>query len=497
MRSLILLVTTLAFASATNAYEWAGMFTTSDAKYVWTAQKKNNAYADATMDMVVLVASASTDAAFESLEATANTNLACGSPTAVAQGGVITPSNTACYRLTFDTDLHTTSFSIDTTGVAFTSIWAQHVPTEFERNMHYLQDVNGADVEPDHTRPEVAATATHEDKPWGVVFGATLLVCICTLVGVIFATPCFDTCVEETPETLFCLSNSFAAGALIAAAFYLMLYEATHLIVYAEEAVSTAYWGSMAIAGFMTSHIIEICIAAGLSYFGMDAPSTDAETTAPKEVDENDLEKSEPAPAEVAETGVTTEMSAPQTGTGSGAGSPDVVAVIQATGMPANQVRVLCGVLVGDFMHNLVDGIVIGAAFLGCSDTVAWGITGATIAHEIAQEIADYFVLTDPKLGALTPAKALFLNFLSGTSVIMGAMIIVGQDSIDNFTQGCLLAYGGGIYIQVGASECMPRAHKYAKTMGLRLSALFSFCLGVFAIGIILVAHEHCVPASG
>ena len=58
--------------------------------------------------------------------------------------------------------------------------------------------------------------------------------------------------------------------------------------------------------------------------------------------------------------------------------------------------RVLGGVLIGDFMHNFCDGIFMGTAFIHCSRSLAWSITVATIFHEIAQEFADYFVLTNP-----------------------------------------------------------------------------------------------------
>merc|ERR1719331_24387 len=77
------------------------------------------------------------------------------------------------------------------------------------------------------------------------------------------------------------------------------------------------------------------------------------------------------------------------------------------------QVRTLAGVLLGDFMHNLVDGIVIGIAFTGCGKSFGWGITASTIYHELAQEVSDYLVLTDPHLGNLSSFKALSCNFVS------------------------------------------------------------------------------------
>ena len=82
---------------------------------------------------------------------------------------------------------------------------------------------------------------------------------------------------------------------------------------------------------------------------------------------------------------------------------------------PSRRVRVLVGVLLGDFVHNLVDGLVLGTAFgdKNCFKTMAWTITAATIYHELAQEISDYFVLTNPSQGNLKPSVALLLNFLS------------------------------------------------------------------------------------
>merc|ERR1711912_116083 len=95
-----------------------------------------------------------------------------------------------------------------------------------------------------------------------------------------------------------------------------------------------------------------------------------------------------------------------------------------------------------------------------------------------------------------TPVTALLCNFLSGLSVILGAVVVLAQDSVSNFDQGMLLAFGGGVYLQIGASECMPRVHEYAKTSGLKLLSLLAFAIGATAIGIVLLKHEHCVPDS-
>ena len=126
---------------------------------------------------------------------------------------------------------------------------------------------------------------------------------------------------------------------------------------------------------------------------------------------------------------------------------------------------------------------------------MAWTITATTIYHELAQEISDYFVLTSPSQGNLKPAVALLLNFVSGFSVLIGVCITMSADATI-YSQGMMLAFGGGVYIQIGATECMPRVFDFAKTSKLRLAALLLFTFGALAIGLVLPFHEHC-PAGG
>eukprot|EP00756_Hemistasia_phaeocysticola_P040910 Hpha_TRINITY_DN16889_c5_g3::TRINITY_DN16889_c5_g3_i1::g.148321::m.148321 len=158
--------------------------------------------------------------------------------------------------------------------------------------------------------------------------------------------------------------------------------------------------------------------------------------------------------------------------------------------------RVLSAVLLGDFMHNLVDGFILGAAFSNCDNSMAWTIAGATIAHELAQELADFFVLTNPKQGGLSTLLALLLNLASGTSVFIGIVVAMSIE-IPNMDMGLLLAFGGGVYVYVGLTECFPRINDYATTFLLRLGAFGFFALGVVAIGLVLLDHEHCVAGGG
>jgi len=100
-------------------------------------------------------------------------------------------------------------------------------------------------------------------------------------------------------------------------------------------------------------------------------------------------------------------------------------------------------------MGNLCDGFFMGAAFKGCGSSFGWGVTLATVLHEIPQELADYVLLTGPSL-LLSPLKALACNFVSGLGVVLGTIIIFATE-VDDAATGLLLAFGGGVYLHIGA----------------------------------------------
>merc|ERR1712216_106920 len=63
-----------------------------------------------------------------------------GSTSKIEQGG-------SCFEMTVGS-ADDSEFTLDTTGISGVVIYAQHVPTEFERNRHYLYDSKSTDIEP-------------------------------------------------------------------------------------------------------------------------------------------------------------------------------------------------------------------------------------------------------------------------------------------------------------------------------------------------------------
>ena len=148
-----------------------------------------------------------------------------------------------------------------------------------------------------------------------------------------------------------------------------------------------------------------------------------------------------------------------------------------------------CSILIGDGFHNFADGIFIGTAFAVCNSSVAITIMAISVYHEIAQELADFFILTNH--GGLTTTVALALNFLSGMTVMLGGIIGVAVN-LSNQTIGVILGLAGGVYIQIAACECLPRVFQLYETKRDRFASILAFIFGTIPIGLVLLNHKHC-----
>lgn len=140
-------------------------------------------------------------------------------------------------------------------------------------------------------------------------------------------------------------------------------------------------------------------------------------------------------------------------------------------------------IVVGDGMHNFVDGILIAAAFLQ-DTTLGLATTLAVIAHEIPQEIGDFMVLLD---SGYSKREALFLNALSGMTSMAGGvlgylLLSEGQAAIP---YALVLAAASFIYIAV--ADLVPELHRSHK---LRTAPL-QFVLILVGIGVVMAGHVH------
>ena len=145
----------------TGAFEWAGVFSVNDSSHTWSMQKVDGEYADLTMRLVLMPTDAPTEETMHSLEETAE-KLITGDSCAVIEDSESMSANASgsCFELHVGSG-DDSAFTIVTSGIVGFAAYAQHVPTEFERDQHYLKDSAGTDIEP--ISQEGASAHDHDD----------------------------------------------------------------------------------------------------------------------------------------------------------------------------------------------------------------------------------------------------------------------------------------------------------------------------------------------
>ncbi|MBI2043403.1 ZIP family metal transporter [Candidatus Pacearchaeota archaeon] len=134
--------------------------------------------------------------------------------------------------------------------------------------------------------------------------------------------------------------------------------------------------------------------------------------------------------------------------------------------------------LIGDGFHNFLDGLIIGVSYLASIPT-GIAVTMAILLHEIPQEISDFGVLLH---GGFTKGKALFFNFLSALSAVIGTMVALTLSNYIENIQYFIIPIAIGGFIYVAGSDLIPELHK---EFGIKKSLLEIF---VFVFGILVMA---------
>src|SRR3989338_6065582 len=111
--------------------------------------------------------------------------------------------------------------------------------------------------------------------------------------------------------------------------------------------------------------------------------------------------------------------------------------------------------LFGDGVHNFLDGGIIAASFL-TSPGLGVVTTIAVILHEIPQEISDFSILI---YSGLKRAEALFYNFLSALTAILGALATFFFTKIVAAAEPVLLAFAAGGFIYIATADLIPELH--------------------------------------
>jgi zinc and cadmium transporter len=133
--------------------------------------------------------------------------------------------------------------------------------------------------------------------------------------------------------------------------------------------------------------------------------------------------------------------------------------------------------LIGDALHNFIDGLVIAAAFVS---NIKLGIaaTAAIIFHEVPQEIGDFGVLLH---SGFKKQKAILMNFISALAAILGGFVgFLISSQVESFVP-MLLPIAAGGFIYIASSDLIPELQKVVDAKKSATTFL------VFLFGIVLM----------
>jgi zinc and cadmium transporter len=143
-------------------------------------------------------------------------------------------------------------------------------------------------------------------------------------------------------------------------------------------------------------------------------------------------------------------------------------------------------IVLGDGLHNFVDGVLIAAAFLQ-DPALGWATTIAVVSHEVPQEVGDFMVLL---ASGYSRMKALWLNIVSSLAAVLGGVVgwftLSGASNIIPY----ILALAASSFIYIAVADLVPVLHKQRKPADF----VIQFALLAAGIGLVLLqlgGHSH------
>ncbi len=134
-------------------------------------------------------------------------------------------------------------------------------------------------------------------------------------------------------------------------------------------------------------------------------------------------------------------------------------------------------VVIGDAVHNFIDGIIIGISFL-ISIPSGIIVSLAVIFHEIPQEIGDFAVMLH---GGMKRRAVLIYNLLGALTTPLAALLTyIFSSNLEKATIP-LVAFAAGTFIYIASSDLIPEIHKETK----KSKAIVQFFLLVLGILVI------------
>jgi zinc and cadmium transporter len=111
--------------------------------------------------------------------------------------------------------------------------------------------------------------------------------------------------------------------------------------------------------------------------------------------------------------------------------------------------------LIGDGLHNFIDGAIVAASFLA-SPQLGLATATAVALHEIPQELGDFGILVH---AGMKPRRALMLNAASALAAVLGGVMTLAVVPLAH-VETLLLPFTAGAFIYIASTDLLPELHK-------------------------------------
>lgn len=145
--------------------------------------------------------------------------------------------------------------------------------------------------------------------------------------------------------------------------------------------------------------------------------------------------------------------------------------------------------ILGDSLHNLLDGVAITASFL-ISVPVGIVTAIAVAAHEIPTEIGEFSVMLQAGWNRM---RVLLTNAASSLMTVVGALLTyLFRENLEG-SVGYLLAFTAGIFIYISLSDLIPEIHhKTRKDSAWHVLSLL--LTGIVIVRVVSLIAESYAP---
>lgn len=307
-------------------------------------------------------------------------------------------------------------------------------------------------------------------QPWVAALAAVGIVSLVSLIGAAALT-----LPGLRSHRFLLVLVAVAAGTLVGDAFFHLVPEAAH----AWESTGLANMGLLVVGGFLLFFALEVVLRSRHAHLEMVDEA--------EHLHEHHRHGAQASPGAHAHAAKSPHAIQPAHDH-----APD------ATPGPATVAPYAWTNLVGDAVHNFLDGAVIATAFL-VDPAIGVATTIAVVVHEVPQELGDFAVLLR---AGMKPARALLFNFSSALLAVLGAILVLALPVEVATIEFYGLPLIAGAFLYIAAADLIPELHHHSKgreavTILLAFMAGLALMYGVLALegtGFLAIgdaAHQH------